>query len=107
MPTAVVTGANRGIGLEFVRQLLCGGWGVFAACRSSSEALTSLGPKHFFTADVRHQPKVNSIFSSLDSPIGLLINNAEVSDGRWMTFDDVEGMLHLMCCDGDEPHGQH
>jgi NAD(P)-dependent dehydrogenase (short-subunit alcohol dehydrogenase family) len=90
MPTAVVTGANRGIGLEFVRQLLSHGWDVYAVCRSSSEALTSLGPKHIFIADVRHQPEVHSIFSSIDSPIDLLINNAGVSDGRWVTFDDVQ-----------------
>jgi NAD(P)-dependent dehydrogenase (short-subunit alcohol dehydrogenase family) len=90
MPTAVVTGANRGIGLEFVRQLLSHGWDVYAVCRSSSEALTSLGPKHIFNADVRHQPEVHSIFSSIDSPIDLLINNAGVSDGRWVTFDDVQ-----------------
>ncbi|HAA58536.1 MAG TPA: short-chain dehydrogenase, partial [Myxococcales bacterium] len=43
MGTVVVTGANRGIGLEFCRQLKERGEQVIALCRSSSEALDALG----------------------------------------------------------------
>jgi NAD(P)-dependent dehydrogenase (short-subunit alcohol dehydrogenase family) len=90
MPTAVVTGANRGIGLEFVRQLLSSGWNVYAICRTPSDALESIEPQGIFVADVRHQREIQSVFSSIDSPIDVLINNAGVSDGRWATFDDVQ-----------------
>lgn len=38
MPTAVITGANRGLGLEFVRQLAGRGWRVHACARSPEKA---------------------------------------------------------------------
>ena len=46
--TALVTGANRGIGLEFVRQLLARGDHVVAACRNPGKAaaLNSLAGEH-------------------------------------------------------------
>jgi NAD(P)-dependent dehydrogenase (short-subunit alcohol dehydrogenase family) len=31
MPSALITGANRGLGLEFARQYLADGWRVYAA----------------------------------------------------------------------------
>ena len=43
MGVAVVTGANRGIGLELVRQLRSRGASVVAVCRSSSPGLDGLG----------------------------------------------------------------
>jgi NAD(P)-dependent dehydrogenase (short-subunit alcohol dehydrogenase family) len=44
MPTALIVGASRGIGLEFVRQYQGRGWDVLAACRdpSSASALNEL-----------------------------------------------------------------
>ena len=57
--TALVTGANRGIGLEFVRQLLARGDHVVAACRhpGKAPALNSLtgeypGRLHVLPLDV-------------------------------------------------------
>ena len=38
MPTALVTGANRGLGLAFVKQLDKLGWHVYACCRNPSSA---------------------------------------------------------------------
>ncbi len=38
MPTVLITAANRGIGLEFVRQYLAEGWLVFPACRQPAKA---------------------------------------------------------------------
>ena len=38
MPTALVTGANRGIGLAFVQSLAEDGWKVHACCRNPDKA---------------------------------------------------------------------
>ena len=38
MPSALITGANRGLGLEFARQYLADGWQVYAACRDPDSA---------------------------------------------------------------------
>ena len=40
MPNVLITGANRGIGLEFTRQYAGAGWRVFATCRHPAEADT-------------------------------------------------------------------
>src|SRR6478672_10943174 len=38
MPSTLITGANRGLGLEFARQYAADGWQVYAACRDPSSA---------------------------------------------------------------------
>ena len=43
MPTVLITGANRGLGLEFARQYSSNGWDVIATARESSEELDALG----------------------------------------------------------------
>ena len=84
MPTAFITGANRGIGLEFVRQYAEDGWRVHAACRDP-EAATELGSiggdvtVHAF--DVADDGQIEALARKLKGePIDLLINNAGVLD---------------------------
>ena len=43
MSTVLITGANRGIGLEFARQYAADGWDVIATMRESSPELAALG----------------------------------------------------------------
>src|SRR5437879_27784 len=38
MPTVLITGANRGLGLEFARQYAKDGWEVIACCREPEQA---------------------------------------------------------------------
>ena len=38
MPSTLITGANRELGLEFARQYAAEGWKVYAACRDPSSA---------------------------------------------------------------------
>ena len=38
MPSALITAANRGLGLEFARQYAADGWQVYAACRDPDSA---------------------------------------------------------------------
>jgi len=43
MPRVLITGANRGIGLEFARQYAANGWDIVATARRSSAELDALG----------------------------------------------------------------
>ena len=38
MPSTLITGANRGLGLEFARQYVADGWQVYATCRDPDAA---------------------------------------------------------------------
>lgn len=86
MTHALVTGANRGLGLEFTRQLLARGERVVATCRQPGRALdlTRLAGEHpgHLTVLPLTLPEPRSIaelvreVEALDLRIGLLINNA-------------------------------
>ncbi len=88
MAQAVVTGANRGIGLEFTRQLLARGDRVIATCRDQGRALelTRLAgeyPGHLKVlplnvAAPRSIAELVREVEALDLRIDLLINNAGV-----------------------------
>jgi NAD(P)-dependent dehydrogenase (short-subunit alcohol dehydrogenase family) len=86
MPTAVITGANRGLGLEFARVYLADGWTVHAGCRqpAKAEALRTLkGDLRIHALDVDDPKDVTSLAQSLDDePIDLLLNNAGVYGKR-------------------------
>jgi NAD(P)-dependent dehydrogenase (short-subunit alcohol dehydrogenase family) len=76
----VVTGANRGIGLELVRQLLARGDQVEAACRRPDDApeLGATGAR-LHAVDVADGASVAGFADALgDRPIDLVINNAGV-----------------------------
>lgn len=91
----VVTGANRGIGLEFVRQLLARGDQVIAACRhpGKATALNHLAGEHpgrlhvlpLDVADERSRTAFAHELPLVAAGIDLLINNAGVlhSGERW------------------------
>ncbi|MBV8907844.1 MAG: SDR family oxidoreductase [Sphingomonas sp.] len=73
MPTVLITGANRGIGLEFAKQYSADRWDVIATARESSPELDELG------VDVRKLDlsDADAVASfSLDEPLDLLIANA-------------------------------
>ncbi len=75
MRTVLITGANRGIGLEFARQYSNEGWDVIATARHSSPELDGLGvrvePLDLFDADA-----VASFAGTIGGPVDLFIANA-------------------------------
>ena len=87
---AIVTGANRGIGLELVRQLRARGVTVEAACRRPGEAheLRATGAR-VHALDVASDASVAAFARALDGrAIDLLINNAGVyGDARQRMAD--------------------
>jgi NAD(P)-dependent dehydrogenase (short-subunit alcohol dehydrogenase family) len=79
MSRAVVTGANRGIGLELARQLVARGDTVAATCRATSAELNALDVDVFENVDVGDQQSVADFARRLgDEPIDMLINNAGI-----------------------------
>jgi NAD(P)-dependent dehydrogenase (short-subunit alcohol dehydrogenase family) len=73
MPTLFVTGANRGLGLEFVRQYRADGWEVIATVRESSPELEALGAE-VRTLDMADAAALGAIRAG--RPVDLLIANA-------------------------------
>ena len=88
MPSVFVTGANRGLGLEFVRQYAADGWRVLAACRAPdqaaalSEIAAAAGGKvTLHPIDVADRAGVHALAATIDEPIDILINNAGQMEG--------------------------
>lgn len=78
MPTVLITGANRGIGLEFARQYAADGWDVVATARQSSPELDALGVR-VEPLDLSDADDVAAFPAKIDVPRDLFIANAGTS----------------------------
>lgn len=79
MGTYVVTGANRGIGLELARQLKARGDEVIAVCRGASKELDALGVRVESGVDVSDAAQVAQLAKRLDGvAVDVLVNNAGI-----------------------------
>jgi NAD(P)-dependent dehydrogenase (short-subunit alcohol dehydrogenase family) len=77
MPTVLITGANRGIGLEFARQLSHRGDQVIACCRESTAELDATGVRVESGVDVTREESITALAERIgDAKIDVLINNA-------------------------------
>ncbi|MDP7297328.1 MAG: SDR family oxidoreductase [Gammaproteobacteria bacterium] len=88
VPTVLITGSNRGIGLEFARQYAERGWSVIATARkpAQAEALHALASKYdnFIVEqlDVTDFIRVDALAAKYaQMPIDLLLHNAGISGG--------------------------
>jgi NAD(P)-dependent dehydrogenase (short-subunit alcohol dehydrogenase family) len=95
--TVLITGANRGLGLEFARQYAAAGWKVIGTARTPAKAadLEALEVR-VMQLDVTDPESVTALAKALDgTPIDLLINNAGIMDRESdsitnVDFDSVE-----------------
>lgn len=86
MNTVLITGASRGIGLEFARQYAVDGWQVVACCRQPQQAiaLNRLAGEHkdrfsVYQLDVLKLSEIDQLSQKLhDLSIDILINNAGI-----------------------------
>ena len=79
-PTVLITGANRGLGLEFARQFAAAGWQVIGTARKPDKAVELQALEvTVMTLDVADTANVEALAAALDGrAIDLLINNAGI-----------------------------
>lgn len=94
MQSILITGSNRGLGLEWSSQYAQAGWRVFATCRypEESEELGLLAEKHnklsIHRLDVTCDDQIGTLANDLrDEPIDILLNNAGVYHEKYMSLD--------------------
>ncbi len=81
MPTVMIAGANRGLGLEFARQYLADGWSVIATARDlpTAKDLRQLPGIELYALDVTAADSVSSLVTTLgDRPLDVVICNAGI-----------------------------
>ena len=94
MPNTLVTGCNRGIGLQLVTQLQARGDSVIGICRTSTPELNALGIRIIDGIDVSDGPSVQSLKAALgDEPLDILINNAGILLRDMFGDIDYDAML--------------
>ena len=86
MPTLLITGANRGIGLELSKHYLSQGWQVHGCCRNPKDAnaLNDLAQQYeelltVHALEVTNEKQMDALKESLlNKPVDILLNNAGV-----------------------------
>ena len=93
MPTVLITGANRGIGLELARQYAAEGWRVLATCRDPGKAgdLKAIaGDVEIHRLDVDQPATIDALAATLKGQaIDVLFNNAGINR-RAPTIADID-----------------
>ena len=97
MPTLLITGANRGIGLELTKQYLENGWEVHACCRQPETAqdLSSLTDQHpqltIHALEVTNDAQMDALKAALKGkPVDILLNNAGVHAKKAAQFGNTD-----------------
>ncbi len=110
----LITGANRGIGLEFVRQLAARGERVFATCRNPTEAIELYDLQIQYpdrvsitgldVTDPRSIAESHRAISTQTETLDLLINNAgiNIDDGGFGALD-LETMQSILTVNSIAP----
>lgn len=98
MPSVLITGANRGIGLELTRLFAQNSWRVFACCRTPEKA-SDLGQLaqdfgervSVHSLEVTDDLSIDSLALSLkDEPLDLLVNNAGIMGGEKQGIQEMD-----------------
>ena len=95
MSVYLIIGANRGIGLELVRQLKERGEDVIATCRSSSPELDALSVRVESNIDITSGDSVIKLRENLkDTKVDVLIHNAGIAEFNSLSNLDPQSILH-------------
>jgi NAD(P)-dependent dehydrogenase (short-subunit alcohol dehydrogenase family) len=125
-PTVLITGANRGLGLEFVRQYGARGWKVIATARDpvAAKELQVLAADHdnitVEQLDVTDFAQIDALAAKYkDQPVDVLLNNAGLSGSpspqqlfQRLDYELFDAFMHtnalgpLKICETFLPHVQ-
>lgn len=99
MATYVITGANRGIGYEYCRQLTARGDEAIALCRTPSQELLDLGIRVESDVDITSDQSVATVAQRLHhKSIDVLINNAGILERvtlKSLDFDSIRQQFEV------------
>ncbi len=99
MATYLVTGANRGIGYEYCRQLQSRGDSAIAVCRQTSVELKALGIRVEENIDITSDDSVANLQERLrETQIDVLINNAAIAKSvalQYLDFDSIREQFEV------------
>jgi NAD(P)-dependent dehydrogenase (short-subunit alcohol dehydrogenase family) len=101
MPTLLITGANRGIGLELARRYAAAGWRVIATCRDpqAATALKAIPGVTVEALEVTDYEAVDALAKKYNgTAIDLLLNNAGIyghRDGA-LSISDFDTYLNVL-----------
>ena len=118
MPTVLITGANRGLGLEFVHQYAAAGWCVQACCRSlesSADMQAVEGDVHLHQLDCLDLASIAALGEKLaPRPLDLVIANAgrmqldmqadSMDPAAWLDDMRVNALAPVMLARTFRPH---
>ena len=98
MPSVLITGANRGIGLELVRLFAQNAWRVFACCRAPEKAADLLqlaadfkGNMTVHSLEVTDSLSIDALAQSLkEETLDLLVNNAGIMGGERQGVQEMD-----------------
>lgn len=94
MATVLITGCNRGIGLQLATQLNARGDHVIGVCRNASDVLTDLGIRVISGIDVSDGDSISALLAELgDEKIDVLINNAGILSRDEFGSIDYDDMM--------------
>lgn len=97
MKQVLITGANRGIGLELARHYAQEGWRVIGVCREASDELQALAGQVIAGVDVTQDDGITRLTSELgDQPLDLLINNAGLLRDEQLGSIDFDSIRQQM-----------
>lgn len=104
MKTALITGANRGIGLALCKTYIAQGWKVIGVCRTASPELTESGARVIAGVDVSDAQALAQLADTLGGKsIDLLINNAGIFLNETLGKIDYDNIQQQFLINAEAP----
>ncbi len=102
MPTVLIAGANRGIGLEFARQYSAAGWTVIGTARDPDAATELAAAAEVHRLDTADPDSIAALAAAIDRPLDLFLCVAGMFGPRQFS-DDPAGFVATLATNAVGP----